>query len=202
LIGQIETITQRQATVFQARKLIQQENASDTFGEILDADVLLIVFPMYVDSLPAPLVKVLSRIEQAAAVFKHRVDVPVKPAPKVFAICNCGFYESEQTHLALRMIEHFAIRAGFTWGYGIGIGCGGFLLSQTKGLAKGPAVNVYAALCELSNAMLTDEVNRENLFVTPKIPRSLYKLGGNMGWAQMAKKYGTRNALQAKPHII
>ena len=99
------------------------------------------------------------------------------------------------------MAEHFAIRAGLGWGYGIGIGSGGMMLSSAANSAQGPLANVYVALSELSDRMILGETGCENQFVTPKYPRFLYKLGGNMGWRQLAKRTGTQRSLSARPHL-
>jgi hypothetical protein len=199
LINQIKSLMPTKIQIYQAVKLAEPQN-QEWLEQILEADVLLIVTPLYVDSLPAPLIKTLTLIEQAA----ERVDAGnTRPLPKVYAICNCGFFESEHNRLALTILENFATRAGMIWGYGLGIGGGGFIASLSD-MSKGPAANVYAALCTLAQAMqdaIQDGSGREqNKFIIPKIPRFLYKYGGNRGWRQMAKKYGTRKSLRARPH--
>ena len=194
LIQQIEDILHTNATVFSVRKLLDQKEFAHFSAVLQDADVLLVVFPLYIDSLSAPLIKVLSLIEQEGRLQR---EVPLK----VYAICNCGFYEAEHTRLALQMIERFAVRAGFNWGYGIGIGCGGMLLSLPGNLAKGPAANVHAVLRELCDEIAGTISGTQNVFVTPKFPRFLYKLSGNMGWNQMAKRNNVRTIIHARPHV-
>ena len=199
LIGQIEEITKTKATVYQAVKLAEQEDISLTLSDILNVDILLFIFPLYIDSLPAPLVKVLGSIEREAAGKDGRL-------PVVFAVCSCGFYEAAQTRVALDIIENFAVRAGLKWGYGIGISCGPLVLSQEKNMDKGRAANVYTALTALGEAMWGGDVKRgdeaesQNVFVTPKIPRFFYQLGGDYSWRKAAKKYNTGKLLKAKPY--
>ncbi len=161
---------------------------------LLDADALLIVFPLYVDSLPAPLIRALTLLEQAAKTENSRL-------PTVYAIVNCGFYEAEHNRLALDMVAHFCARAGFPWGYGIGIGGGGIVASQSAHMEKGVASGVYEALRGMADAITRGGERRENVFVTPKFPRFLYKFGGHMGWRQMAKRNGA-GALYAQPHAV
>jgi hypothetical protein len=193
LISQIEEILETKITVYQAIKLVQQEGVSAALSDMLKTETLLIVFPLYVDSLPAPVIKLLTMIEQEAVNTNEKL-------PVVYAVCNCGFYEAEHTQLALNMIENFAIRSGLSWGYGIGIGGGGMILSQSKNMSKGPMVAVSIALQEFGNGIKNGHLKRENVLITPKIPRFLYKLGGNMGWYQMARKYRTWRSLRNKPH--
>ena len=193
IINQIEGIIETPVAVHQATKLIRQADVSETLNDILKADILLFVFPLYVDSLPAPLIRVLTLIEQANTADRAR-------SIKVYAVCNCGFYEAEHTRLALNIMENFCARAGLIWGCGVGVGCGEFILSQSKNMSKGPAADIYSALCALGKSIQAGEVGKQTVFVTAKIPRFLYRLGGDFGWRQMAKKYKAGNALMAKPH--
>lgn len=194
LIEKMEEILDVKIDVFPATKLIRSEKAPETIAAILEAEVLLIVFPLYVDSLPAPLIKLLMLIQQSAKASNS-------PLPVVYAICNCGFYEAEHNTLALRMLRCFADRAGLGWGYGIGIGCGGFLSAVSKNIKKGPAANVYEALYSLCETIrINDSKERGDVLVTPKIPRFLYRLAGEIGWLQMARKNGVLMQLNVKPH--
>ncbi len=195
LIEKMEQILNTKIDVYQATKLTRLEIASETIAQILKADILLIVFPLYVDSLPAPLINLLLRMEQTA----RTMDLPL---PVVYGICNCGFYEPEHTRLALRILRNFSLRARLTWGYGIGLGCGGFMQSNIKNMDKGPTANVYAELNSLGQEISGGAKKHEDVFVTPKIPRFLYKMGGQIGWLQLAGKNKARNQLGAKPHSL
>ncbi|MCQ1530832.1 NAD(P)H-dependent oxidoreductase [Lutispora saccharofermentans] len=177
---------------FQAVELIRREDAHKVIADILKADDLLIVFPLYVDSLPASLLKLLTQIEQAAKACGSSL-------PTVYTICNCGFYEAEHNSLALKMTRTFVKRIGAGYGYGLGIGCGG-VLAQMK---KGPVDNVYAALRDMGDAITAENSKEcEDVFVTPKMPRFLYKIGGNIGWRQMTRKNGVLKQIKAKPHSL
>lgn len=50
-------------------------------------------------------------------------------------------------------------------------GAGGFLISQRDNMAKnGPALDVYKALYELCKSIENNAREKENVFVTPKMP--------------------------------
>jgi hypothetical protein len=176
--------------VYQASQIIQEKDSTN-LSDILNADVLLFVFPLYVDSLPAPLIKVLTMIEQKIA--NKSESVPI-----VYAICNCGFFEAKHTRLALDILKNFSISSGMSWGYGIGIGAGGLIASESENMAKGPATDVYTVLLEFAKDM-QNEVKKENVFVTANMPRFLYKFGGNLSWYQMAMKNGPVKPFKVKP---
>ncbi|MCL2337918.1 MAG: NAD(P)H-dependent oxidoreductase, partial [Firmicutes bacterium] len=158
-------------------------NAAD-ISEILLADTLLIVFPLYVDALPASLIKMLKLIETELA--KHKQQKKIK----VFAVCNCGLYEAQQNSVALDIVQNFCVRTGLLWCYGIGIGCGGILTN--KNLKWGFMRNTMRALQDIGSAIKNDtECNSgENTFINPKMPRLFYSIGGTMGWLQQAKRNG------------
>jgi len=205
-IDQIQKFLHAKVMVYQARQFVRRKNTSQKLTyrkltskkiyDILKADVLLIVFPLYIDSLPAPLIRILTLIEEHVVTTDGRL-------PSVYAICNCGFFEAERNQLALQMIEHFSTRTGMSWGYGIGVGCGGAvqLLRKSMIQGKGLAADVYAALRQLGDAIQDENIKRQNVFVAPEIPRFWYMLNGNMHWQQMAKQYRTEKSLRAKPHL-
>jgi hypothetical protein len=61
--------------------------------------------------------------------------------------------------LAVDMIKHFAIRAGFPWGYGIGIGGGGMISSMGEHWQSGPVGSIYNALSDLVQNIQNGENN-------------------------------------------
>ena len=201
-IDKIKEFLDKEPRIYQANKLLEGENDFKELSTILNADVLLFVFPLYVDSLPAPLIKVLNMIEKEASKMNGKF-------PTVYAISNCGFYEAEQNRLALDIVKNFSYALGMSWMYGIGIGNGGYVASRSKNISKkGSASNVYYALCELGEAMKSHDKTiksnhvKQNVFVTPKMSRFVYKLSGNLGWYLMAMKHSSLTSLKAKPHVF
>ena len=194
LIEKIEGLLERKPTIYHVNRLIRRENNVTELSNILKADVLLFVFPLYIDSLPAPLIKLLTMIENEA------MNVNGKD-PIVYAICNCGFFEAEHNRVALDTVKNFSAHVGMSWGYGISIGGGAIVASQSKNISpKGSAANVYTALCEFGKDMGSDHKEKPNVFIDPTMPRFLYKLGGNLGWYHMAIKHRSIRSLKAKPH--
>lgn len=177
--------------VHQAVCFWRREPEPVIISNILSAEVLLVSFPLYVDGLPAPLLKLLLEIEKAA-------KAATSPRPRVYSLCNCGFYEAAHTRVALKIMRAFAKKAGLSYGYGLGIG-GGAMLSTVE---KGPAANVYVALGLFGKAVLAQETREEDTFITPKLPRFLYTMAAHWGWRQAAKKYGTQGKLDARPHQL
>ncbi len=190
IIGQIEKLLGVKTEARHAIKLINSTAKEDAFA-LLDADVLLIVFPLYVDSFPMPLIEVLTRLKEAAKGAASK--------PRVYAIVNCGLYEQEQTALVLNMARHFAEESGLPWGYGLGIGHGGMLSSFGDDWSKGPASVVYKALSEMAGAIHGGS-SGPDVFAAPAFPRFLYNLAANWGFRSMAKKNGVLKTIRARPY--
>ena len=190
IIIQMNNLLGNKIKTFHAMQMTQSKTPQDNIANILDADILLIVFPLYVDSLPAHLIELLTRLETAASTIIAK--------PKIYSIVNCGFIEAEQTALALEMIKHFAARLGLTWGGGIGIGGGGMLSSIDGDWKKGPAGGIYRALVDMAGNIQNGE-NTQNIFISPKIPRFLYSILGNWMWKTEAKRNGVKS-LRARPY--
>jgi len=190
IIKQVERLFGYKIEVYRAKQLIKEATSLEIIQEILNSDALLIVFPLYVDSLPAPLIELLTMLESAS---EH-----IMAKPKVYAIVNAGFFEAEQNKAALEMIEHFAKRLQLPWGYGIGIGGGGMLSSMGDDWSKGPVSGIYHEIAELATAIRNNS-SRENIFISPKIPRLVYKLAADLGMRRIAKQSGVKN-IRARPY--
>lgn len=81
-----------------------------------DADALVLGMPLYVDAMPSHALHLLREIERRAAERASRL--------KVYALCNCGFYEGAQCELEIEMVRCWCERCGFEFCGGAGIGAG------------------------------------------------------------------------------
>ena len=142
-----------------------------------NSDAAVISFPLYSDGVPSHLLRLLLSIETS---FTESV--------KLYVIVNNGFYESRQDRIALDMMHLFCDRAGLEWGQGVGIGGGGMI---RRGMADRPGQmkKAFRALGVLAENITSGE-RKEDIYIDPGIPRSLYMFGGNIGWKRMAKKNG------------
>lgn len=150
---------------------------------VLETDVLVFAFPLYVDGIPSHLLRSLIQLEEALTAGS---GAPIR----VFAIVNCGFYEGRQAAIALQMMKHWCDRAGAHWGQGAGIGGGGFLASL-QGIAQGRGAtrNLWRALKSLAGN-LTTPGPAEDIFTVPNCPRSVYRIGGNLSWRKAIRTNG------------
>ena len=96
--------------------LKQDERWAAVETQYRDADVIVLGFPLYVDSLPAETTLALERL---AAVRRTRTP------QRMLAIANCGFPEAQQNDVALAICRQFARETGLHWCGGLAIGGGG-----------------------------------------------------------------------------
>ena len=169
-------LPEKETALFDAQKPALDEN---TLHAIEQAQVLVLAFPLYVDGIPSHL---LHCMEQIQDYFKNK-----EHSLTVYAIVNCGFYESRQNTIALEIIANWCTRCGFIWGQGAGIGGGGMMLYlQNIPSGHGPRKNISAALKTLAEN-ITKTNTGDHLFAIPNFPRFLYKMSAEAGWRQMAK---------------
>jgi hypothetical protein len=172
------------------------------------ADLLLLAFPLYVDSLPFLVTKALEVIAS------HRQAVPNKRLQRLVAIVNNGFPEAAQNALALAICRRFAAQSGITWAGGLAMGAGEALSSGQSltapirsGLPFGHVIDALdmagAALAE--GQPLPGEAAR--LIAKGPIPllhfsvwRWLFVKMGNRYWRTRAARFGvSKKGLLAQP---
>ena len=150
-----------------------------TKNEIYNSDVLIFIFPLYVDGIPSNLLKLLVNFE------KENV---VRPETKIYCIVNNGFYEGKQNFLALLHMKNWCKKVNAKWGQGIGIGSGELLpyLKKFK-LGQGPLKNLEKILNRFSRNILTLNGDK-NIYINPNWPKSLYFIQGSISWILKARK--------------
>ena len=150
-------------------------------------DLIGIIFPLYVDGIPGPLIQTLEMLTQ------HKTK---RTTQKIFSIVNSGFPEPHQSQLAVDMIEQFTqeYQAHFIGGLTIGGGgiIGGMPIEQIKHRSKRLIKALNLTIQSLNQ---TQTVSREakQLLSKPVFSKLLYNTFANKGWKMQAKKYGSPN---------
>jgi len=192
-------LTERGLTVTTAwiHKSLRTDPGLRGLGEAMkEADVIALACPLYVDSLPGPVIEgfeILGR-ERAMA---------VSPRPRFLAMVNCGFPEGVHTDTALAICRLFADDAGLEWIGGLGIGGGGMLAGKPLVELGGRARAVTRALALTANAVSEGRVvpeEAQRLVRTPPVPAWLYRFFADWSFSQEAKKHGTRGRMGERPY--
>jgi hypothetical protein len=176
--------------------LLDKKGMADLLASASDSDLVILAFPTYVDSLPAPVIRILEKIAE------FRRTHEVNRRQRFLAIANCGFPESVHNVVSLAICRRFAKEAEFAWAGGMSLGGGGVLDGQPLRDRKGMARNIIRALDITAAALAGNRPIPEaaiELMARPLVPRWLYLWAGSRSWKRQAKQFGTRERLRDRP---
>ncbi len=165
-------------------------------GAVDRSNLFVVSFPLYVDSLPAPVVRCF---EGLAAVWGARAG----GRPRFAAVVNCRFPEASQCDTALAICRRFAAETGLSWAGGLALGGGGAVGGRPLDRAGGRVRNVRTALDQAGAALARGEAVPEravHLMAKPLVPRWLYLLIGNLHWTCAARRHGAFRRLHDRPY--
>lgn len=152
---------------------ITKVNYNELCEKMAEYSDVLLVFPLYVDSLPVTLFNFLKTLEQ---------NLPSKK-PTISIIVNCGFIEYEQNNVAIKIIKLFAKQNGFEIGSTLSIGGGEAILGT-------PFKHIVAwKIKRFAKSVYTSK--NEHLNVTMPISKKTYIAASTKYWI----RYGERNGI-------
>ena len=164
-----------------------------------EADLVLLAFPLYVDSLPAPVMEALERIAA------HRANLP-RPHRQLFAaIANCGFPEPDHNATALAICANFARQTSFDWAGSLALGAGeGMVHGMPLNEMDGRVLQLKKALDLAAEALAQGSTipdGAQVLLAKPFIPGWLYRGMGAFGWRQQDQKFGAEKNMKRQPYL-
>ena len=174
-----------------------KDRMKEMYKALESADLVLLAFPLYVDSLPAPVIAILEKIAEHR---KHN-RTPIRFA----SIANCGFPEAHHNDTALAICSEFARQNGLTWMGSLALGGGeglvhGVPLNEMDGRAIPLKKSLELAAESLTNGQAIPQLARD-ILAKPIIPARAYTLIGGIGWKQSAKRYGMNKNLKRQPYL-
>lgn len=162
------------------------------FEDICKCNTIVFSFPLYVDSAPSHLLKILVDFEHYIDEIKKSNDMNQLKDINVYAVVNNGFFEGKQNCLAIETIGHWCKRLGFNMAGGIGIGGGGMLLAiKNVPCGSGPKKTIGIELKKLSNSIKSRQ-NYGISFIEPNFPAFLYKFMAETQWRKSVKANGLK----------
>lgn len=162
---------------------ISKNNHPEICARLSNYTDMLLVFPLYADSLPVGLLNFLKYLE----------DFPPEKKPVMSVLINCGFFEYEQNEIAVDMLRLFCRRNGYTFGSVLMLGSGEAILdSPFKFIAT-------RAVRKLVKSVKKGE-NRE-LHATMPLTKRLFVLASTVYWTSYGRKFGITKE-QMKSSII
>jgi multimeric flavodoxin WrbA len=177
--------------------LNSQARMDAMYESVDNTDLLVLAFPVYVDTLPAPVTAALEKITAYRKGNSSHIRFAV--------ISNCGFPEAHHNHTALAVCSEFARQNGFGWLGSLALGGGeglvhGIPLNEMDGRSIPLKQALDLAAEALSNGQPIPQ-NAQNLFSKPVIPNWMYKLFSGYGWRQQAQQYGMQKELRRQPYL-
>jgi hypothetical protein len=176
---------------------LRTEDGTLRLLDAVDAsDLVVISFPLYVDSLPSPLTRLLERVAV------RRAASASPGAPRLAVVVQCGFPEAHQCDTAVAICRLFAGRTGMRWAGALAMGMGGQLGRGFRKLPGGGR-NILEAIDRTAESLAKGgDVPGEAtaLFARPLVPRWVYTLFGNLGWRVQMRENRTRRPITYRPH--
>jgi len=181
-------------------KLVNREETIQNLFEMIDrADLIIISFPLYVDCLPAPVIKAMELISE------ERKKLESKKSQNFIAISNNGFPEVSQNTTAIQICRIFSIDCGFIWKGGIAVGGGGAINGIPLDERGGMVRNVIKGLDIAAHALKDGkDIPQEAIDLLSKkfIPYNFYRAFGNLGWRLQARRNSVKKKLKDKPYSL
>ena len=195
----VEQLNQKGFTsekVYISQCLNSKEKQTAMLRIVDKSDLIVLAFPLYVDSLHSQTIKTLELIAEYQ---KGKPDLGKK---RFVAIVNSGFPEAQHNNTALNVCRIFAKQVGFTWAGELAMGGGGMISGRPIADLGGMVRNQKKALEISADSLANGEsIPKEAVESMSKlgIPRWLYLWAGNRGWKQQAKKHVKIKKMYHKP---
>lgn len=186
-------------TCYVHRALRSHDRRQELLNLIDSADLFVLVFPLYVDSLPYLVTQALELIAE------HRQAQPSTHKPQFVALANCGFPEAKHNDTALAICRVFAPQANLQWAGGLGMGGGGMVNGRPLAETGGSVRSVCDALTSAAVALAEKQPVPEAaiaLLAKPLIPRRLYTTMAGIGWRIQAWENHAFSKLSDQPLTV
>ena len=180
------------------RKAMLRGSTETDYRAMLEADALILAFPLYIFCLPGILMRFLQDyLDFCRAAGRYH------SATSVYCVVNCGFPEAAVCREALQVVNSFCRTVGAKYRFGLAVGAGGMIISTWDApFMKKATRRINAAFKSMAadiNCNSAEVVS--DIYVEGGIPPGLYRYLGNQGWLFTAKSHKIkRKALYSKPY--
>ncbi len=161
------------------------------------SDLLLLTVPLYVDSVPAPVIEFMEKInlQFSGTTFSQRKSLA--------ALVNSGFPEARQNLTALAIYRQFARQSGLNWAGGLAIG-GGAMVNGQKLQNLGTRVRHIVRALDLATSALAQgkpiPPEAQQRVEKMPFPTFLHRLFANWGFRRELKRRGILSKIDARPY--
>lgn len=199
ILGKFEENCVEAEKTYIVKDIMTDESMGKLISKINNSDILILVAPLYVDSIPAITIKAMEKIYE-----NKNVSFEKK---QMMAIFNCGFPEPHHNDLAIDMCKKFASASDIGWAGGVTIGMGPSLEGKSIekfGMAKKLRTGLDMAVHALINGKPVSK-EAETIASKPLMPVAVAKFvmctfGGMMWGKQMDK--ATKKRMYDRPYEV
>lgn len=185
------------STAYSRKAFASPRNTEELLARIEASDLLVLISPLYVDSLPAPVTRLLEIVAQ------NRRGKEAK-TPKLFAaIINCGLPDPGQNRTALNICRIFARHAGLVWAGGLSLGSGEIIGGRPLSKAPPGVRRIKKALKISADFLAKGEPipnSAQQLLNKPLAPWPIYLWMGSIWFYRAARKHGATHKMHDKPY--
>ena len=159
-------------------------NIPELLAILQDAESIVLCTPLYVDGLPAQVIRFMENAQFDS----------LWTAKKVYVLANMGLYESSQLINLFSAVRQWCGKMNADYCGGLGVSAGELIgtLMQYTPFRLGPTRIVSKGMDKLAEA-IRQGIKTEDIFAEPFcFPRSLYIEIANTNWNRTAKKNGIK----------
>jgi hypothetical protein len=172
--------------------MASDEKFEELAGKIEASDVIVLAVPLYVDSAPAEVIRMMEMIR----------DRGIRDAgkKKFVVFVNSGFPQSSHNDIAILIYQRFAEEVGFQWYGGLPVGGGEVIGGRPLAKVGWPTKYLMEALKETAECLVSgSDFPKEAVDLAAKktLPYSIYTWIANFEWKRRARKQ--KLDLYAKP---
>lgn len=162
---------------------LKPSNYTELISHMEICSNLVLIFPLYADSLPVGLLNFL----------KYMEENPPTNKPAISILINCGFLEHEQNNIAIDMIKFYCRKNGFKIGSILSLGSGEAILDTPfKFIAR----NNIRKFSKSISSMKYDSFQ-----ATMPLPKKIFIWASTNYWKSYGKKFGITKQNMQTMHI-
>lgn len=155
---------------------LKKDKYSDIIDNINLSDVIVIAFPLYVDSPTALTLNFFDYIIDNGISLKNKL---------VYFVINCGFKEGEQNITALNIAKNWCDKVGCCYGGALLIGAGEIVGKKKYRFISRKALKELSAF----SFLIKNKENNEDIITTMDLLNNkLYCFLANLSWNKNCKK--------------
>lgn len=171
--------------------ILRSEEARQTaLQAVAEADLVILSFPVYVDTVPAPVMRLLELWAD------QRAATPSRPC-RLAVLTQCGFPEPKHCDIAVDACRLFCAESGVEWAGALAFGMGGAI--EKRPVEQSPLARSIHAFDEAAEALAAGRPIPDSATAALRrqlVPSWSYRLVGWPMWWWLARKRGAREGLK------